>query len=206
VTSTKLPRDDGRCGIEGLRERKRARTRAGAVDVALDLFVRRGYDICEAAEISPRTFFRYFTGKEDVLSEPLREMAVRTEAVLDSAPGSLSTGEVLRAVFLEAGRYALENRTRMDAFRTVIRGTPRGLSQSVLLPEQERELATRLAQHAAGPGVVVAPDLRLRLLVAASGAVFRVWRETLSPNPAADPLLALEEMLDAVAIGPLSLD
>ncbi len=37
-------------------------------------------DICAAAGIGRRTFFRYFATKDDVLSEPAREMAARVAA------------------------------------------------------------------------------------------------------------------------------
>lgn len=57
----------------GLRERKKARTRALVRQQALRLFREQGYaattveQIAEAAEISPSTFFRYFPTKEDVI-------------------------------------------------------------------------------------------------------------------------------------------
>ncbi len=57
----------------GLRERKKARTRASIREHALRLIREQGYDattvdqIAEAAEISPSTFFRYFPTKEDVV-------------------------------------------------------------------------------------------------------------------------------------------
>src|SRR5215203_1973777 len=57
----------------GLRERKKAKTRAEIQRHALKLFGERGYEattvgrIAEAAEVSESTFFRYFPTKEDVV-------------------------------------------------------------------------------------------------------------------------------------------
>jgi AcrR family transcriptional regulator len=59
--------------VLGLRERKKAKTRAAIQQHALRLFRKQGFaattvdQIAEAAEISPSTFFRYFPSKEDVV-------------------------------------------------------------------------------------------------------------------------------------------
>ncbi len=87
----------------GLRERKKARTRAAIQQHALRLFRDQGYaettveQIAEAAEISPSTFFRYFPTKGDaVLSEFID---ARIFELLTDAPQDLD--------LLQAFRYAL---------------------------------------------------------------------------------------------------
>ena len=57
----------------GLRSRKKGKTRLAIENAALDLFAEKGYEqttvdeIAERAEVSKATFFRYFNAKADVI-------------------------------------------------------------------------------------------------------------------------------------------
>jgi len=86
---------------DGLRERKKARTRASIREHALRLFRENGYqrttvqDIAEAAEVSPSTFFRYFPTKEDVVLQD--DMDVRMIEALEQQPPELGPVAAVRA-------------------------------------------------------------------------------------------------------------
>ena len=89
----------------GLRERKKAKTRAAIQEHALRLFREQGYaattieQIADAAEVSPSTFFRYFPTKEDVVlfdaTDPLMF------ASFENQPPELSVVEALKRAFHE---------------------------------------------------------------------------------------------------------
>ena len=85
----------------GLRERKKAKTRAALQEHALRLFREQGYEattvdeVADAAEVSPSTFFRYFPTKEDVvLYDALDPLLL---AALEAQPLDLSPVGAFRA-------------------------------------------------------------------------------------------------------------
>ncbi|ACZ91175.1 TetR family transcriptional regulator [Streptosporangium roseum] len=86
---------------EGLRERKKAKTRRTIQEHALRLFAEQGYEattveqIAEAAEISPSTFFRYFPAKEDAVLQD--DYAPVLTAMLAAQPADLEPVPALRA-------------------------------------------------------------------------------------------------------------
>jgi AcrR family transcriptional regulator len=90
----------------GLRERKKAKTRAAIRQHALRLFREQGYDattveqIAEAAEVSHTTFFRYFPTKEDVVLQD--DMELLWIDALRAQPPDLPPIEALRASLHDA--------------------------------------------------------------------------------------------------------
>jgi len=107
----------------GLRERKKARTRAAIQEQALRLFAERGYhettteQIAAAAEISPSTLFRYFPTKEDlVLYDALDDAMAKA---LEEQPPELTPIQAVRTAMAtvlggldtdENGREAVRQR------------------------------------------------------------------------------------------------
>ena len=165
--------DTSQARPDGLRERKKARTRASLREHALRLFREQGYQattveqIAAAAEVSPSTFFRYFPSKEDVVLQD--DMDTRMIAALEHQPPGLGPVAAVRA----AARQVFASYTAADL--DVIRETT-ALTMTVpeirarALDEFARTItvvAEALAKRAGRP----ADDLAVR---AVAGAVIGV--------------------------------
>ena len=184
--------------IADLRERNRVDNRAATVDAAFALFADRGYchvtvaDICDAAGIGRRTFFRYFATKDDVLTEPAREMAARVAAAITAAPAGMPEPQVLRQALTEIAAYALSHRARLHQLAEV-RKASADIRWSPLtrLSEQEQALAGQLAARRGEQ-----PGWPTRLLVARAVAGLRVWLDDITSTDCADPWQHLQQIFD----------
>ncbi len=93
-------------GLTGLRERKKARTRAAIREHALRLFREQGYaattidQIAAAADVSPSTFFRYFPTKEDVVLQD--DFDILAMGLFEAQPANLSPVAAFRAAAASA--------------------------------------------------------------------------------------------------------
>jgi AcrR family transcriptional regulator len=107
----------------GLRERKKARTRASLREHALRLFREKGYQnttveqIAAAAEVSPSTFFRYFPTKEDLVLQD--DMDTRMMEALEQQPPELGPVAAVRAASRQM--FASYTAADMDILRETTR-------------------------------------------------------------------------------------
>jgi len=113
----------------GLRERKKARTRAAIREHALRLFREQGYEattvdqIAAAADVSPSTFFRYFPTKEDVvLQDDLDVLAIEA---FEAQPADLSPVAAFRAAARSAfAAFGEDERSRLRETTALILSVP----------------------------------------------------------------------------------
>ncbi|WP_369197235.1 TetR family transcriptional regulator [Streptomyces djakartensis] len=167
-----------------LRERKKQRTRDALLRAALELFATRGYeettvdDIAAAVDVSQRTFFRYFAGKEETaLFVPRLAEAVVIDA-LRARPPSEPPLEALRRAVLESWDAIHEAvaelvpiELHLRVYR-VIESTPALLAVHLRrAAELEERLAGIIAER---EGLDVDADPRPRIVVALFGGVIRV--------------------------------
>ncbi len=163
--------------VVGLRERKKARTKAEIQRQALRLFNEQGYaetsveQIAAAAEVSPSTFFRYYPTKDDVVLADFLDH--RTMQLLVTAPPELEPLAALRHAVVTGMTSLSTEDLELETLRnTLIRTIPelrRGMIAEMTRPI--RLLAEALEQRLGRePGD---PDVRM-FAAAAIGALLTV--------------------------------
>ncbi|MGW5382305.1 TetR family transcriptional regulator [Nocardia sp. NPDC003963] len=125
----------------GLRDRKRAETRAAIIRAATDLFLDRGFtatsatDIANSAGVSRRTFFHYFPAKEDVLFHHLEgHIRAALDALdrLDPGTGPWDSVQAAALTLVDAFETATDRSDELaDVRAEVVRGA-RGIPASLM--------------------------------------------------------------------------
>jgi AcrR family transcriptional regulator len=97
---------------EGLRERKKIATRLAIARAAMALFEERGYDgttvddIAAAANVSRRTFFRYFAGKDEVfIVDPEGKLQALHAALAEGPPEEPTIDALRRGILALTAAY-----------------------------------------------------------------------------------------------------
>ncbi|ANZ41267.1 hypothetical protein BBK82_40170 [Lentzea guizhouensis] len=161
---------------EGLRDRKKRRTRAALERATLRLSAEKGYDhvtveeIAAEADVSVRTFFNYFAGKDDALIGADPDTGPRMVARVLEAEGATPFEAYRDAVLAEIDDELNSARDLWLLRKDVLMQRPdllvRAFASSA---EAEQKLSAAVAQRAGLP----ADHLYPRLLVAAGTVAFR---------------------------------
>lgn len=108
---------------DGLRERKKQRTRTMLIEAAIDLCERQGFEqttveqIAAVADVSPRTFSRYFATKDAVVLAFVDEVIESVAVELRAQPAEISHLDALYRAHVQAflkTKTALPNQLTAD--------------------------------------------------------------------------------------------
>src|SRR5918999_2932493 len=160
----------------GRRERKKQRTREALIEAAFALFAEKGFEtttveeIADTVDVSSRTFFRYFSSKEDVvLTYQEEQYAALTEALAARpADEPIITAmrnagvAVMRAC--EAGEYGFDP-AKFSCIQELLESSPAVFSRSLEHGQKKQTEITKLIADRMG----VDPTRDLRPHVAAGG-------------------------------------
>jgi AcrR family transcriptional regulator len=160
----------------GLRERKKQKTRETIVNVALELFCKQGYErttiaeIADAADVSPRTIFAYFSSKEDILFSDTPTIHERWARALEGRAEGVTALDALRQIIAESlnlGPSALLRKRIVAGDQTLQR------SERARMAPFEQMMVEAIAKDLrAGPD-----DIRPHIVAAALIAAFSAIRD-----------------------------
>ena len=192
---------------EGLRERKKARTRAAIQQQALRLFHEQGFaattveQVAAAAEVSPSTVFRYFSGKDDLaVLDDHHSLGTALPRAFAEQPAHLGPLAALRGALRDAFA-ALDPHDRVArlARDTALLQVPELWAANTALVARatrtlDEMLARRTGREPSDPAVRV-------LTAAVVGVGVRALLDAVH-DPGTDPVEALDRALALLEAGP----
>jgi AcrR family transcriptional regulator len=181
----------------GLRERNKLRTRQEIADATLRLAAERGLEhvtveqIAAAADIAPRTFFRYFDSKEDALLDDHAERLALLRATLQARPATEGPLTAVRTAILGVVGDLEEHGDRMLSKARLMEASP-GLRALSLerMGDFERTIAEALAARS---GVDLDADFRPFVIAGAVCTAMRVAVDRWAASDGTGDLTAMVE-------------
>jgi AcrR family transcriptional regulator len=189
----------------GLRERKKVQTRQRLMRAAVRLAAQRTWaevtveDIAAAADVSPRTFFRYFPSKVEVLFADVPERLKAIEhAIAEREPDESVLRAVRRGVIEFVTGFMAEPDLYVTRTRLVL-GDPDLLGHALVhFARLEEVIAAAAAEELrAGPR-----ELQPKLVGTAATAAIRATSQTwVARNGRGDPREIVNESFDLLERG-----
>jgi len=185
----------------GLRERRKKLTAAELEAAALRLFGERGFDavtvddIAAEADVSRRTFFRYFASKEDVLLADHFVQLARLREAMASRPADEPVLTALRNALLSITGDFGDRKEKVILRGRIMRDTPSLQARSLVHQKTWEDAMQQMVAERLGvdPAVDMRPGVVAATALAAMRVAFQNW---LSAGATGDLIAMTTEALD----------
>ncbi|BCB86207.1 TetR/AcrR family transcriptional regulator [Phytohabitans suffuscus] len=189
----------------GLRERKKAATRAALSEAAMRLAEEHGVEhvtaeaIADAAGVSPRTFHNYFANKEEAILAATWDFVRDVVAALRARPAGESALEALRHIADDLTATSGASVERIAARMRLMETSPALSSRNDVLREEVGRMVVDAVAERSGtdPDRDLYPRLLVASLHAALNAAMDVWRAGKTGRDLTDLLTEAFDQLDA---------
>lgn len=193
---------------ESIPARRARLVRDEVSDIAMQLFVSHGFDgvsvdhIAAAANMSQRTFFRYFATKDEIVLQYERQLRRRLHDAVRLRPAHEGPVTALKNAFLDTSTASPSHRDQARERGRVLNAAPMLQARvQVVLSEADAELAELLtARMALLPAR--SREERARIIVVTLVAVAAyAWNEWVISNSRKDPATYLLNAFEVLAAG-----
>jgi AcrR family transcriptional regulator len=196
----------------GRRERKKLMLREALIEAAYNLFEEKGFDetrvedITDRVDVSSRTFFRYFSSKEDVVLDYQEVehdeiiVALRRRPVGEPIITALRHAVVEVVHGCEVGSYGLDS-NRFKVLKHLIRGHPLVCARNLERTQARKALlvAVLADRLRLDPAADIRPGLVAEVLEYAYRAAYEIWKDM--PDGRVMYSKVLDEVFAAVESG-----
>src|SRR6266511_2162507 len=167
-----------------LQARKQQLVRDAIWDAATDLFAEKGFeettvdDIAQAAGVSRRSFFRYFSSKSDLMAQVIVSYATALTDAINACPPTYSLSEIFRETVLQvAQQSAAYPRTRkiMQIAAKYPAAREAQLSRMAELQDRVAEAFARRCRQTSEDDLT--PGVLAGLTLSVLSVTFRSWFE-----------------------------
>lgn len=184
----------------GLRERKKLATREALHEAALRLAVEQGLDrltveaICEAADVSRRTFSNHFAGKEEAVLYGDRVRLTRVVELVRARPAEERPWEALSAAVAELSAETTFDPIWLERMRVVRRTMSLATHSAALYAAAERDLTVDLTARTTD-----GDELRARVLAGSFLMALRIASQHWLDHPEEDIIDLRHRTMDLAA-------
>ncbi len=165
-----------------LRQRKRAATRKKLATISLELFLRDGFDettvesIAAIAEVSARTFFRYFPTKEAAFFDNQQSRLEAFVGLLDEPrEGESASDRVFRVCLEMADAFQQDSETMLAQYQVMFNSRHLLAHDLQLDLQWEEAIAKALAEGSQESEVQASARMRAGAIIGVVRAELRHW-------------------------------